>query len=99
MLKQYGRDERGSVSVMVAIILPALLGFVALVAEFGFGFVVKAENQRIADLAAYAGAAAYSSANSSADMNAAVARIAVLNGIASTAASASLINSPRTTGA
>ncbi len=98
MLKRYAKDERGSVSVMVAILLPLLLGFVALVAEFGFGFAVKAQNQRIADLAAYAGASAYIAANSTTDMNAAVSRIATLNGIASSAATASLITSPRTTG-
>jgi Flp pilus assembly protein TadG len=98
MLKRYARDEGGAVTVLVALLLPVLLGFVALVAEYGFGFAVKAENQRIADIAAYAGATAYKTASSTSDMNAAVSRIATLNGISSSAAAASVITSPRTAG-
>jgi Flp pilus assembly protein TadG len=101
MFKRYARDEGGAVAVMAALLLPLLIGFIALVAEFGFGFAVKAENQRIADLAAYAGATAYtgaSSGNATTDMNAAVSRIATLNGISSTEATASVITSPRTAG-
>jgi Flp pilus assembly protein TadG len=84
----------GSVSVMVALALPLLIALVALVAEYGYGLHCKAEDQRIADLAAYAGAVAYGSTNSTSTMNAVIANVAVLNGVASTSVSGSLVSSP-----
>ena len=82
----------------MALILPALLGMVALVAEYGHGLVVKAENQRIADLAAFAGALAYTATKSADDMDAAAIRVAALNGIAADGIEARLVASPRGNG-
>ena len=98
LLTLFARDRRGSVSIIAAIALPVMLGFVALVAEYGHGLVTKASNQRVADLAAYAGALAYNAAGNEADMNAAVASVVALNGIAPGDATASLIPSPRGNG-
>ncbi len=82
--------------VTSAIIMPVLIGFIALAAEFGHGLVTKGNNQRIADLAAYAGALAYASNSSSTTaMSAAAKNVGVLNGVAATAVTASLVTSPR----
>lgn len=97
MLRSFGTDERGNVAIVVAIVLPILLGMVALVAEFGQGLLARAENQRVADIAAYAGAVAFSSSASEERMNATVARVASLNGIDGTV-TATLVTSPRTSG-
>jgi Flp pilus assembly protein TadG len=94
----FWRDSTGSVAIMVALLLPALIGCVALVAEFGRAIVTKTEHQRVADIAAYAGAVAYSAAESTSDMQAAVARMATLNGLSAGNLTPSLITSPRNNG-
>ena len=58
LLKRFLADREGTVAIVTAVALPAVIGTVALVAEFGHGLITKAENQRVADLAAYAGALA-----------------------------------------
>lgn len=83
---------------MVAFLLPVLLGMVALVAEYGHSLIVRAENQRVADLAAFAGALAYSTTKSTADMDAAAIRAAALNGVEAPSVAASLVASPRGNG-
>ncbi len=88
------RERRGSITVMAAAMFPVLIGFSGLGVEYGFGLLTRVENQRTADLAAYSGALAYNTSNSSTTMNNAVASIAVLNGYASTDAVAALVNSP-----
>ena len=91
-------DRRGSVTIMSAVLLPVIIGMVALVAEFGSGLLTRVENQRIADLAAFAGALAYSSSSSTATMNAAITKVAALNGLPSSAVSGSLVTSPTGSG-
>ncbi len=44
---------------MAALALPLIVGFAALSTEYGYGLLVRDQNQRIADLASYAGALAY----------------------------------------
>lgn len=91
---RFRRDRRGSVTIMSAVLLPVLIGIAALVAEFGSGLLTRVENQRVADLAAYAGALAYSSSGSTATMNSAIGKVAVLNGLPSSAVTGSLVTSP-----
>ena len=86
-------NRSGSVAV-AGLTLPLLVGFAGLVAEFGYGLLVKVENQRVADLAAYSGALAYNSTNSTSTMNSAISNIAVLNGLPSSAVTGSLVSSP-----
>lgn len=52
-------DERGSVTVMVALAMTALLGMIALGIDLGALFDARAEAQRAADAAALAGASAF----------------------------------------
>ena len=83
---------------MSAVLLPVIIGMVALVAEFGSGLLTRVENQRVADLAAFAGAIAYSSSSSTTTMNSAIAKVAALNGLPSSAVNGSLVTSPTGSG-
>lgn len=98
------RCRKASVATVFALVLPVLLGFAALVAEFGSILVTEANNQRVSDLASYAGAIAYSgaTANQTAAAVAEGTRLAAMNGITSgagTNVTISVTNSPRTAGA
>lgn len=95
LLARFVRDQKGAITVVSAIAIPVLIGVTGLVAELGHGLLTKSENQRIADLAAYAGALAYNSTSSSTNMTAAAQRVATMNGIPSSAVSATLVTSPR----
>lgn len=81
-LARWRRDDRGAVAIMFAIALPVILGFAALVIDYGNGLVIQAQNQRVADLSAFAGATAYSTGNSTTLMTATALAVAQLNGIA-----------------
>ena len=95
---RFRRDRRGNITIMGAVLLPVLIGMAALVAEFGHGLLVRVENQRVADIAAFAGAIAYGPASSTAAMNAAVSNVATLNGLPSTALVPSIVTSPSGSG-
>ncbi len=53
------RNERGAVAVVVALGMTAFLGMAAVAIDLGQMMNVRAESQRVADLAALAGAAAF----------------------------------------
>ncbi|MHB8285912.1 MAG: pilus assembly protein TadG-related protein [Caulobacteraceae bacterium] len=95
-LRRFSRDKRGSIAMIGAVALPAMIGFASLVAEYGHGLLVQAETQRTADAAAYAGALAYSTSPTTAAMTSAANAVANLNGIATSAVTASLV--PSSTG-
>jgi Flp pilus assembly protein TadG len=97
-LRAFRDDRQGSVAIISAFLLPVLIGTAALVAEFGFGLLMRVENQRIADLAAFAGGTAYASTNDTAKMNAVIANLAALNGMPSGSVTGSLGMSPSGTG-
>lgn len=88
------RDRRGSVSVIVALMLPMLVGIAGFVAEYGNGVLAKAQDQRVADLAAYAGATAYNATSSSTSMTSVIDNVAALNGVGSTHVTGVLVSSP-----
>jgi Flp pilus assembly protein TadG len=79
---------------VAALVLPALIGMVGLVAEYGHGLLSKVENQRVADLAAYAGALAYNTTNSTDAMTAAADGVAALNNIPAGSVAVALVTSP-----
>jgi len=68
------------------------------VTEYGRGLVDKAHNQRVADLASYAGALAYQKTKSVERMQDAARNIAVLNGVPAADVEATLETSPVNTG-
>ena len=88
------RCRRASVTTVAALVLPALIGMVGLVAEYGHGLLSKVENQRVADLAAYAGALAYNTTNSTTAMTTAADSVAALNNVPAGDVNVSLVTSP-----
>ena len=56
LLKMVGRDERGQVLVLVALLAAVLMGFTASVIDIGIVQLAKARLQNAADAAALAGA-------------------------------------------
>ena len=89
----------GGVSVIAALLMPMLIVIVALVAEYGYGLHCKAQDQRVADLAAYAGALAYSATSSTSTMNSVITNVGGLNGVVASAITGSLVASPTGDGA
>ena len=85
----------GGIAITSALIMPVVIGIVSLVAEFGHGLVTQTENQRIADIAAYAAGLAYSSNGTTAAMTSAAQNLAILNGLPASSVTASLVSSPR----
>ena len=94
MAARLWRNRRGSITVLAATMLPAVIGMAGLATEYGNALMVREKNQQIADLSAYAGALAYANNGTTTAMNGAVSRIATLNGVASAAVVASLVSSP-----
>ena len=88
------RDRRGGVSILSALMFLTLLGFAALAAEFGMGLERQTENQRIADLAAFAAANYYGAnsgaANALAQATTIAQNVAILNGATASGVTVSL---------
>jgi Flp pilus assembly protein TadG len=87
-------NRRGSISVLSALAIFAVIGFSALALEFGHGLLRRVENQRIADIAAYGGALVFNSTSSTTTAGSAAQNLASLNGLTSSAANPSVVNSP-----
>jgi len=98
IIGRFAGSRGGNVIIVSALVMPVLIGMAALVTEYGSALVQRAQNQRISDLSAYAGALAYNATNSTTQMTAAAVNVAVLNGVPATAVTASLIASPKTPG-
>ncbi|WP_040577708.1 TadE/TadG family type IV pilus assembly protein [Methylopila sp. M107] len=88
-------DRRGSVTVLAAVLLPLMIGVAALVLEFGGGLLTKVRLQRVADIAAFAGATAYSRVNTDASISSAAKMVGQLNGVAASAVTGQLAASPK----
>ena len=95
-LRAFGSDRGGNVVILSALALPVMVGMVALSVEYGSGLMKRVENQRIADLAAFAGATAYNAKATEAAMLAAAQNVGLLNGVDASDLKVELINSPRT---
>ncbi|MGH6985743.1 MAG: pilus assembly protein TadG-related protein [Caulobacteraceae bacterium] len=94
ILRVKSRTRSGSVSVMAALLMPVVLGMAGLAVDYGNGVLSKVADQRVADLAAFAGAAAYNATGSTTTMAQVAENVAALNGVASNEVAASLVNSP-----
>ncbi|HEX3406879.1 MAG TPA: pilus assembly protein TadG-related protein, partial [Caulobacteraceae bacterium] len=93
ILRAFAGRREGSVSVVTAVSLPILIAITGLVAEYGNGLLHKIEDQRIADAAAFAAATAYG-ASSSNSITSVTDSVATINGVPTSAISATLKNSP-----
>ncbi len=98
-LRTFAADRSGNTLIVGALALPVVLGVGALTVEYGNGLLTKVENQRIADLASYAGAIAYAKTTSQSSMTVAARAIAAMNGVPAANVAVSLVNSPKTSGA
>jgi Flp pilus assembly protein TadG len=95
----FANDRSGNVLITTALALPVMIGMTALSVEYGGGLMKRVENQRVADLAAFAAATAYGAKNSEAAMRDAAHNIARLNDLAPAAMTIALVDSPRGGGA
>jgi len=84
MIGTLWHSQRGAVGVIGALMIPLMLGLGGFVAEYGNALVVRTDNQRVADAAAYAGALAYSNTATVAAATDAVNRVVAYNGIPAT---------------
>ena len=89
------RDEQGSVTVLSAVLLSVMIGVGALVLEYGGGLLAKVRLQRVADIAAFAGASAYARTNNAASVGPAAQQVGKLNGVAAASLTAQLVASPK----
>lgn len=96
--RRFLRNRDGNVLIISALVMPVLIGMAALVTEYGAALVERADNQRVADLSAYAGALAYNVNKSTDQMTATAVGVAVLNGVPAANVQVSLVTSPKTTG-
>ncbi|WP_421913624.1 pilus assembly protein TadG-related protein [Mesorhizobium sp.] len=95
---RFAGSRNGNVLIISALAMPVLIGIAALVTEYGSALVQQAQNQRVADLSAYAGALAYNTTKSTDQMTAAAVNVATLNGVPAASVTAALIASPKTAG-
>ncbi|HVV48686.1 MAG TPA: hypothetical protein VHO06_03425 [Polyangia bacterium] len=93
-LGRFARCRKAAVSIVAALSLPSLIAFSSLVAEYGHGLLVQAQDQRVADLAAYAGGLAYNANGYDDAMRWAARAVAARNGVSSSQVTVSLVNSP-----
>lgn len=93
-LKRFIGDASGNMLVLSALAMPVIIGCAGLAVEYGSAVALRAENQRISDLAAYAGAVAYSQEESESRMRAAALEIVAVNGRNPANANVRLIASP-----
>lgn len=92
---EFARCSKGNIVITTALALPVMIGMIALSVEYGGGLMKRVENQRVADLAAFAGATAYGAKSTEAAMLNAAHNVARLNGLDPAAMTVTLVNSPR----
>ncbi|MBP0439398.1 TadE/TadG family type IV pilus assembly protein [Tianweitania sediminis] len=98
ILTRFAHARNGNILITTALALPILIGMVALSVEYGGGLMKRVENQRVADLAAFAGATAYGAKSTEAAMLNAANNVARLNGLDPAAMTVTLVDSPRSAG-
>ncbi|MGH6888892.1 MAG: pilus assembly protein TadG-related protein [Rhizomicrobium sp.] len=94
MLAKFFRDRRGNFTILSAVMLTSLVGVTGLAVDYGNGLYNRLKDQRVADIAAAAGARVYEETQSDSAVAAAVTNVAALNGVSSGAISDAIVNSP-----
>ncbi|WP_187970750.1 pilus assembly protein TadG-related protein [Aquibium microcysteis] len=94
VLKRFAADASGNMLVLSALSMPVVIGCAGLAVEYGSAVGLRAQNQRMSDLAAYAGAVAYAREQSEERMRAAALAVVALNGGDPQQAEVSLVASP-----
>lgn len=85
------RCTRAGVAVIGALSLTTIVGMGAFAVELGRGYAADATNQRIADMAALAGALAYNVNNNTTQMTASAKAVVVAQGLPASAATVALV--------
>lgn len=94
LLKRFTHDRTGNMIIMSALAMPVIIGCAGLALEYGSAVAMRAENQRISDLAAYTGAVTYAHQESESRMRAAALEMVALNGGNPANATVNLVPSP-----
>lgn len=89
-------STRGGVALIGALSLTSVIGMGAFAVEATQGYAAKTSNQRIADMAALAGALAYNVNNSTAEMTATAKAVAAAQGLPASAAAVALVTDAAT---
>lgn len=90
------RATRGAVAVIGALSLTVLVGMGAFAVEISRGYAADTANQRIADMAALAGALAYNVNNNAGEMTATAKAVVVAQGLPASAATVALVTDSAT---
>lgn len=91
-LRRFFAAESGSIMVLAAFSLTAVMGMSGLAVELGNGYTVKVQHQRVADMAALAAALAYKNTQSAATLTSTAQDVAQANGLTRASTTASLSN-------
>lgn len=94
ILKRFASARSGNMFILSALAMPVIIGCAGLALEYGSAVALRAQNQRISDLAAYAGAVAYAQQESEARMRAAALDVVAFNGGDPADAIVALVASP-----
>ncbi|MGH6876668.1 MAG: hypothetical protein ACREHV_04730, partial [Rhizomicrobium sp.] len=94
MFVRFFRDRRGNFTVLSAILITSFAGIAGLVADYGDGLYQRLQDQRVADIAAVAGARVYDETQSPSAVSTAVTNIAAINGVSSGSIAESIVSSP-----
>src|ERR1035437_10046030 len=78
-------QRRGSIAVLTAVMAPVMVMTLALGVEVSFWSLNKVELQRIADVAAWAGAKQYAASSNAQSATNTAANLAEINGVSGTA--------------
>ena len=89
-------STRGGVALIGALSLTSVVGMGAFAVEATQGYAAKTSNQRIADMAALAGALAYNVHNSTTEMTATAKAVAAAQGLPASAAAVALVTDAAT---
>lgn len=95
-MRRFAVDARGAVAVIGALSLTTLVGMGAFAVEISRGYAADAANQRIADMAALAGALAYNVNNNTTQMTATAKAVVAAQGLPASAATVSLVTDAAT---
>ncbi|QTH20894.1 hypothetical protein HRJ34_21635 [Rhizorhabdus wittichii] len=90
------RATRGAVAVIGALSLTVLVGMGAFAVEISRGYAADTANQRIADMAALAGALAYNVNSNPSEMTATAKAVVVAQGLPASAATVALVTDSAT---
>ncbi len=95
-LRRLSRNTRGGVALIGALSLTTLVGMGAFAVEATQGYAADANNQRVADMAALAGALAYNVNSSTGQMTATAKAVVAAQGLAASAATVALVTDAAT---